>query len=153
MMTVRPLKISTLLLALALVITACSSDDDTPTNDSTKNTLETNLTANTWIITKYLDSGEDELYHYSGYVFTFEENGRLIATNGTNTYAGTWSITSFGSSNSVDDLDFNIWFNIPETFNELSDDWDIVSSTSSKIELLDVSGGSGEIDYLTFERN
>lgn len=153
MMTVRPLKISTLLLALALVITACSSDDDTPENTTEKSEIETTLTSNTWIITKYIDSGTDELYHYNGFEFTFGSGNVLTASNGTNTYIGTWSLTDDTDDDSPNDLDMIIFFASPEAFAELSDDWDIVSSTSSKIELLDVSGGSGEIDYLTFERN
>jgi hypothetical protein len=38
-------------------------------------------------------------------------------------------------------------------FEDLNDDWDFISQSANKIELLDVSGGSGETDYLTFEKN
>jgi hypothetical protein len=54
---------------------------------------------------------------------------------------------------SSDDLDFNISFASPPDFEELSDDWDFISQSSSKIELIDVSGGNGGTDYLTFEKN
>ncbi len=37
-------------------------------------------------------------------------------------------------------------------FEELSDDWDIISHSSTKIELIDISGGNGGTDYLTFEK-
>jgi len=37
-------------------------------------------------------------------------------------------------------------------FDELNDDWHILNETSTKIQLEDVSGGSGEIDLLTFEK-
>ena len=136
------------------VLISCSSDDDNMVNENTKSEIENNLKNNTWIITKYIDSGENELYHYNGYEFKFGESGVLTATNGTNTYSGTWSITnSSSSSSSSNDLDFNIFFASPEDFEELSDDWDILTNTSTKIELIDVSGGNGETDYLTFERN
>ena len=36
---------------------------------------------------------------------------------------------------------------------DLSDDWDIVERTDTKIRLQDVSGGNGGTDYLTFEKN
>jgi len=51
------------------------------------------------------------------------------------------------------DLDFNIFFASPPDFEDLSDDWDFISHTSTKIELIDMSGGNGGTDYLTFEKN
>ena len=35
---------------------------------------------------------------------------------------------------------------------KLSDDWDILEYTSGRIRLIDVSGGDGSTDYLTFEK-
>ena len=43
-------------------------------------------------------------------------------------------------------------FTTPAEFMDLSDDWDVINITDSKIELIDVSGGNGGTDYLTFER-
>ena len=79
----------------------------------------------------------------------------LSATNGTNTYSGTWSVTS---DNSLDDspsndLDFNIAFSTPANFADLTDDWNIISYTATKIQLIHVSGGGGGTDYITFEKN
>ena len=51
------------------------------------------------------------------------------------------------------DIDFNIFFSAPADFAELSDDWDIISHTALKIELIHVSGGNGGTDLLTFEKN
>ena len=153
-MTNRRIKNGFVLLVFTVMLMACSSNDDTSVNDNTKSQIETNLRSSTWVITKYMDSGVDELYHYTGYEFTFGDNNVLTATNGTNTISGTWNITnSSSSSSSSNDLDFNIFFSSPPDFEELTDDWDILTQTSTKIELIDVSGGSGETDYLTFERN
>lgn len=41
----------------------------------------------------------------------------------------------------------------PSGFEKLSDDRDFISQSNSKIELIDVSGGNGGIDHLTFEKN
>jgi hypothetical protein len=60
------------------------------------------------------------------------------------------SIEDYGDDSS-DDLDFNIFFNVANDFEDLNDDWDIISQSSSKIELIDISGGNGGTDYLTFE--
>jgi hypothetical protein len=46
-----------------------------------------------------------------------------------------------------------LFFASPADFADLSDDWDVVSRTDSKVQLIDVSGGNGGTDYLTFEKN
>jgi hypothetical protein len=48
-----------------------------------------------------------------------------------------------------------MFFPVPDTnvFEDLNDDWDIVTYTSAKIELISVSGGNGGTDTLTFEMN
>ena len=118
------------------------------------NTVQTNIQAGTWRITSFIDSGDDETNHFSGYNFTFEETGILTANNGSNNFQGTWSISDNNSNDdSIDDLDFNINFNSPSDFTDLNDDWEFISHSSTKIELIDISGGNGGTDYLTFEKN
>ena len=133
---------------------ACNSDDDNSSNNDSKSKIEDNVEMGTWRITKYIDSGNDELNHFIGYNFTFGNNNILTATNSSNSYNGTWSISDSNSDDdSQDDLDFNIFFAAPPNFEDLSDDWHFISQMSTKIELIDVSGGNGGTDYLTFEKN
>jgi len=145
-------------LAMALFFTtACSSDDDS-NSSSTSETIRQIANAvrsGTWRITSYIDSGTTKTSDYAGYNFTFGAGDILIANNGTNNYQGTWSVTHDDSNddNPGNDIDFNISFTTPVTFADLSDDWDILESTSTKIRLVDVSGGGGGTDYLTFEKN
>lgn len=61
------------------------------------------------------------------------------------------TIGDFDGGQSTGEIDFNIFFASPEDFNELSDDWNIVSYSATKIELIDESG-DGETDLLTFEK-
>jgi hypothetical protein len=134
----------------------CSSDDDNSTTTPANPTpVITTVTQGTWRITSYIDSDNDETNHFTGYNFTFASGSLLTATNGTNTYTGTWSVTNSDSNddNPSNDLDFNIFFSTPVDFSDLSDDWDIASRTDTKIQLIDVSGGNGGTDYLTFEKN
>ena len=139
---------------ISLFIYSCSSDDDNSNNSSTQNEVQNNLESGTWEITNFIDSGTDETNHFTGYDFTFNNSGVLNANNGTNNYDGTWSITDSNSNDdSQDDLDFNINFNLNNDFGDLNDDWDFISQTSTKIELIDISGGNGGTDYLTFEKN
>ena len=145
-----------LMLNFTLMSSMCSSDDDnSSSNDNSAEILQiTNaMQVGTWRITSYVDSGQNETNDFTGYNFTFSANGTLTATNGTTTYTGSWSVTDSNSSDdSPEDVDFNINFTSPPNFEELSDDWDIISHSSTKIELIDISGGNGGTDYLTFEK-
>jgi hypothetical protein len=117
-------------------------------------TLRTNVQSGTWRITKFIDSDKDETYHFKGYQFTFNSSGVLNASNGTNNFVGTWSITdSKSNDDNPKDKDFNIFFHLTNEFEDLNDDWDIISHSATKMELKDVSGGNGGTDYLTFEKN
>ncbi|APY09674.1 hypothetical protein BWZ20_11010 [Winogradskyella sp. J14-2] len=148
------------MLSLTLLSSMCSSDDDdgTPTNSQQIAAIEDDMQSGTWTITNFVDSGQNETSDFNGYGFTFNANGSLVATNGTNTITGTWSVADDDSSDddsSSSDIDFNIFFPVPETsdFEDLNDDWDVVTATSTRIELIDISGGNGDTDLLTFEKN
>lgn len=132
----------------AIVLSACKKDDV-----KTIKQVEKEMIVGTWIITEFNDSGVDETSNFSGYQFTFNEDGSLVASNGTSSLNGTWSVTDSNSNDdSSDDVDFNIYFNTTNDFQDLTDDWDIVSHSDSKIELIDVSGGNGGTDLLTFQK-
>lgn len=146
------LRIAILACVLGLFTLSSCKKDDKSTN--LKNDVQNNVQIGTWRITKFIDSGTDETSHFTGYNFTFKSAGVLNANNGTNDYNGTWSITSSNSNDdNQDDLDFNINFNLTNDFEDLNDDWDFISQSESKIELIDISGGNGGTDYLTFQRN
>lgn len=150
-----------LLLSLTLLSSTCSSDDDggyfPPNNNNAEiQQIITQAQSGTWRITSFIDSGQDETNDFNGYNFTFGSDGTLTASNGSNTETGTWSVTDSNSNDdSNDDVDFNIFFNVPDTnnFEDLNDDWDVVSHTDNRMQLRDVSGGNGGTDTLTFERN
>ncbi|MDG1730837.1 MAG: hypothetical protein P8K68_11235 [Algibacter sp.] len=139
-----------LVLSLSIIISCSSNDDDSPKNTIDIQQLESTAETGTWRVTNLVDSDEDETSDFNGYDFTFSANGTVTATNGTTTYNGTWSITSDDS-----DVEFNLFFPVPDTdnFEDLNDDWDIVSYSDTIINLIDVSGGNADTDVLTFERN
>jgi hypothetical protein len=135
------------------VASTCSKDDSSSSSNN-QTQVTTTVTSGTWKITLYNDSGTVKTSNFTGYNFTFGANNSLTASNSTNNYTGTWSVTDSNSNDdSLSDLDFNIIFASPANFQDLSDDWDIISRTDTKIQLIDVSGGNGGTDYLTFEKN
>ncbi len=137
------------------VASMCSNDDNNSNPPADPTPVINTVNQGTWRVTLYNDSGTIKTSNFTGYNFTFGTGSTLTATNGSNTYNGTWSVTSGDSNddNPSNDLDFNIAFSTPANFAELTDDWDIVTYTASKIELRDVSGGNGGTDLLTFEKN
>ena len=139
------------------ILTACSDDDSSSTNGNPTEVVNT-VKQGTWRVTSFMEDTNDETHHFTGYNFTFGDNNVVTATNGTNTYTGTWSVTDSSNSSDDDDnnnsdIDFNIMFTTPENFTELNDDWDILERTDTRIRLRDVSGGNGGTDLLTFEKN
>ena len=154
-MNTKRMKIRILICLTSLLsIVSCSNkNDDTPSN-TTQTTVKTNVQSGTWRITKFIDSGTEETNHFTGFNFTFNSSGVLNANNGTTNYDGSWSITDSNSNDdSQDDLDFNISFNLTNDFEDLNDNWDFISQSTTTIALIDVSGGNGGTDYLTFEKN
>lgn len=122
--------------------TDCSSGETTATD------VENILIDGQWIVALYLDAGVNETTDYNDYTVTFNANGSVVATNGTNTNEGTWSVVpSTGET-----LDLILDFGTALPFEEFNDDWDIIDVLTNRIELEDVSGGNGGTDNLVFEK-
>lgn len=134
---------------LAFSFTACEDDssDDLQNSSSSPSSSSETIQSASWEITNYEDDNENETYHFNGYRFDFSDNGEASATNGTNTQNGIWSFTNDSDGN----LKLNLDFGQQEPWDDLEDDWDVLSVSDSKIDLKDVSGGDGSIDLLTFE--
>ncbi|MEY3343693.1 MAG: hypothetical protein RL090_1377 [Bacteroidota bacterium] len=138
------------LLLVILVVTSCKKDD----TSTLEGQIRTNLESGKWRITKFIDSGDDETSNFAGYNFDFGTSGSVTATNLVTSYTGSWSITDSNSDDdNLSDLDFNLNFNVTNNFQDLNDDWDFISQSETKVELIDVSGGNGGTDYLTFVKN
>ena len=152
-----------LLVITSISLIGCNKDDSSEDNNGTSADQIASIAEDgTWHISYFFDTDEDETSNFNGFTFTFGANGTIVASNGTNTIEGTWSVLDGSSNsstdddgNSSDDDDFNIFFNVPANsdFEDLNDDWDIIEVTASKIELIDISGGNGGTDYLTFTKN
>ncbi|MFP9100890.1 hypothetical protein ACLI09_17725 [Flavobacterium sp. RHBU_24] len=143
-------------LAMLMAGTGCSDDDAVSNVNGNATAITNNMKSGTWRITNYVDSGNNETSDFTGYNFDFNDNGTLTASNGANTYSGSWLVTDSDSSdddNDSSDIDFNLAFTAPDYFAELTDDWDVVERSGTRVVLQDVSGGNGDTDYLTFEKN
>lgn len=145
-------------IVASLFISACSNDEDDNDMDAvqTVSDIQTKVVTGDWMISSYVDSGVDETSDYAGYTFTFNNDGIVSASSTAEMLTGAWSVQMDSSmdDSSDSDVDFTLFFGVPDThdFDDLSDDWDVVSYTATMLSLRDVSGGSGEIDTLVFTR-
>jgi len=137
---------------VVILLVSCKKENNN--NNSIQNQIQTSVQSGTWRVTKYIDSGVDETNYFNGYGFTFGANGILSVASGASNYSGTWVITDSNSNDDTqNDLDFIISFPTGGYLESLNSDWNFISQSSVKIELIDVSGGGGGTDYLTFEKN
>ncbi len=66
--------------------TSNDSNDDSSSNNSADTTqIENAAQSGTWRITYYYDSDHEETNNFTGYNFTFNSDGSLIAENGNST--------------------------------------------------------------------
>ncbi len=158
------MKINAIVLLIALTLMGCSKDDNNNIIEENNNSTSAERVISTaqsgsWRISLFSEDGRDETSDFAGYVFNFNSDGTVVATKGNTTVNGTWSVMDDSSNssndddgNSTDDDDFIIFFNVPQDsdFDDLNDDWDIISVTANKMELIDISGGNGGTDLLTF---
>jgi hypothetical protein len=143
-----------LLLLVGCIATSCD-DDDNKGADGKAAEVESVAQSGSWRIAYFFDTDDDETDNFNNYSFKFNTNGTLVATQGATAHTGAWSVTDDGSNddnNNYDDIDFNISFSAPPDFEELSEDWEIISISNTKIELRHISGGNGGTDLLTFEK-
>ncbi|MFM7005955.1 MAG: hypothetical protein ACKOWX_01745, partial [Flavobacteriales bacterium] len=85
------MKSAFLSIASILLLSACSKWQS---NQKQINKISTD---GTWIVSSYIDDGDDETSDFSTFRLTFLENGTLNATDllssNSNPYSGSWSVT------------------------------------------------------------
>jgi hypothetical protein len=123
-------------LFVSLGMIACDrldDDNDDPTNTSANSVTNSYLINGSWKVSLLTDDGRDETSDYDGYTFVFAADGKLTATRGAVTTTGTWLTRRDDGSNEL----VILLATTDRDLLELNDDWDIVLSTNSKIELQD----------------
>src|SRR5688572_28857059 len=134
-----------LLLFFVFIALSCDDDDDSKGSDNKAAEVKNIVMSGTWRIAYFFDTDDDETDNFADYAFEFNPSGTLLATKGAPTHSGAWSVTDDGSndySNDYDDIDFKISLSSPPDFEELSEDWEILSITNSKIEFMTYRGGT-----------
>lgn len=116
--------------------------------DSAVSSVTEAVTTGTWRVTHFSERTNNETSDFAGYTFTFQENGKVLASKNGVIKEGNWS-ESKSSQKLVIDLGVKTDANKP--LGELSDDWVIVSKSDTKINLSDDNTSSNEL--LEFTKN
>nr|WP_299339298.1 hypothetical protein [Allomuricauda sp.] len=148
------------LVCLMIFAVSCDDSDDSNGASAPVSFSGTDVVALTdstqngsWRITQFLDDGTDETNDFEGYVFTFNSDGSVVANNGGNSVNGTWSIEMDDDDDDRDEIEFEISFSGSSEFDDLSDDWDVMEYTSSRIRLSeDDDDDDDDREVLVFER-
>ncbi len=124
-------------LVCSISLVACDrfddDDDNDPTNTPANSVTNSYLINGSWRVSLLTDDGRDETSDYDGYTFEFAADGKLTATKAGVTTNGTWRTQRDDGSNEL----LIQLVTTDKDLDELNDDWDIVLSTNSKIELKD----------------
>jgi hypothetical protein len=121
-------------LPLMLVLFACSKNNDADNNNPP-------YTSGTWMVHLFTDSGSDETSDFAGYDFVFAADGKLTATKLGVTTSGTWAKRT---DDGLQKLDLNL-VTTDAVLLHLNNDWVIITSSASLLELGDDNGASGEV--------
>ena len=144
------------LLAVVTVLgmAACNNNNDPNPSQAKINEAKTVAVNGQWVITYFWDTDKDETANFADFVFDFKADGSITATKGATVVSGQWTVTDEDDDDKVDEnVDVNLIFSTPADFEQLTEDWHIISISDTKIELTHTSGGGGGTDLLTFTKN
>ena len=143
-----------LLVSLSIVVllfASCSETDDLPLVNEAN--VVSKMTSGNWKVTKFIYQNTTKTADYNGVLFDFDAISVMLSNTGTVPVAGNWAVFNEGFDNDPD-LVFTLALTSAEPrFTNISDDWYIVESTSTKLKLEDENPNTGDIDYLVFEKN
>lgn len=130
-------------LVLSAVSFSCSPDDNTPAG----NNVQLTDISGSWQIKQFIDNGQDETYHFSGYTFVFGNSGITAVKGGISV-----SAIFILSDSTIPDQKMVMYFPDYEPWDELNEDWNILDWNRNTLTLRHVSGGNGGTDELIFEK-
>lgn len=133
----RSVRVLIWILPVLLLVIGCDKTDDKPSVEENQVELRASLVQGSWHITSYSDDGIDHTAWFNGFLFTFNENGTLGATDGQTALSGAWSLSGPGDDDSEPYLELTVYFAAPDAFREISEDWKVVGFKAAELTLSD----------------
>lgn len=131
-------------LLLLAAFVSCQKSDDNPSGGNNQTPAP-----GQWKVTYFFDK-QDETANYAGYTFDFGADGSLTASNGNQSWTGTWQT---GIDDSADKFLIDFTGVVPSALSELEEDWRIISMNDNFMHFEHTSGGNGDTDVLKFTKN
>lgn len=146
----RSIKLLPIIFALSSLsfFAACSAFDDNSNNSNNNNGSNATPGAGTWKVSYFFDK-QVETSNYNSYSFEFGANGSMSASNGSQTWNGTW-LSGYDDSANKFLIDFN--GTVPSALGELEEDWRIIEIRDDFMHFEHTSGGNGDTDVLKFTK-
>jgi hypothetical protein len=120
-------------LLCSITFLACNQDDDiSPTSNDLQSVSAFLIAENGLMITLLTDDEDNETYYFDSYLFYFDSDGSVVATDDNETVNGTYSVFR-------DDGRVELRMNFPsiQNFDELNDDWYFISIDQNVIRFDD----------------
>jgi hypothetical protein len=128
------------IVVLSQFFASCEREDID--NDSVSNII----TQGSWRVTSYVKDGANYTNYFTGFNFTFNANGNVIASRNATAVNGTWRAVIDSQKEKL-----IISFGLVQKFDELNEDWVVEEKTRTKIKLTHVSGGNATTDVVVLE--
>ena len=101
------------------------------------------LTTGTWYVSKFMNNGNDETYHFEEYTFVFNTNGELTSTCVYGSTVGSW----YAEDDDVGTDELRIALGNVDPLDKFSKHWHIRSETSTKVEFYDDDNTHEEVTF------
>jgi hypothetical protein len=137
-------KIMNVVTIVSILLTACTHDVTNP-SDNNGNSSNSTVVNGNFTITKFTDSNpnEDKTANFTGYVFTFSNDGRITAVKNEVTLQGTYSEKP---SHEGEAAKLTINFT-DESLNDLNKSWQIELINDSAIHLSDDDNAAEVLEF------
>jgi hypothetical protein len=144
-------KIIITLSFIALFFSSCENTDDIPLLNEL--TVTNRMVSGTWKITRFVYKNTTKTADYTGVSFDFDAISVMVNNTGTLPVAGGWGVTDEGFEGAPELVFTMALTSVEPRFTAISDDWEIIESTSTRLKLQDENLETSTMDYLTFEKN
>ena len=136
-----------------LCLTGCDESDTTSIPLLNEIVVGNRLREGNWRITNFTHQSINKTANYAGVTFDFDAISVILSNTQTLPVAGSWGITDEGFEGQPELVFTMALTSVEPRFINISEDWDIIESTATKLRLKDENIENSTVDFLTFERN
>ncbi|MEO9892207.1 hypothetical protein [Aurantibacter sp.] len=151
----KKIMLNLFIMVLFFGTTSCDNDESAEEVSITAAdvaAIKTIIMSGDWYISNYFDSENQLTTDYDDFIFNFNENGTIAATDGSSSLSGAWQLKNENSDDESSAVIIEVHFSSPDTFKKLSEDWEVEKYTDSQVELRYTGDEEEGISLLTFAK-